>query len=107
MASNKLRSIARRIAKLEAALSPGREPEDGRGRRWSSREPSVLPLQVRFGKLRRLPKDYQGERHIVVTQCLPDQNDQKWVEFAEVAGSSPPSLPQASQLARCLDVVLV
>ena len=107
MASTKLQSIARRIAKLEGAFSPRREPEDWRGRRGSSRAPSVLPPQVRFGNLRRLPGDYQGERHIGIAQCLPDKNGQKWVEFAEVPGPPPSLPPSALRLPRCLDVVFV
>jgi hypothetical protein len=49
-------------------------------------------MPVRFGKLRYLPEEYQGERHIEIARCLPDMNGQKWVEFTEVPGS-PPNLP--------------
>jgi hypothetical protein len=48
--------------------------------------PPPLPLQVRFGNLRRLPENYQGERHTEIARCLPDRNGQKWVEFTEMPG---------------------
>jgi len=107
VASSKLKSIARRIGKLEGALAPGLEPEAGRGRRWSSRAPSALPLEVRFGNLRRLPADHQGERHIEIAHCLPDKNGEKWVEFTEVPGPPPHVPPQGDGLTRYLDVVFV
>jgi hypothetical protein len=107
VASTKLKSIARRIAKLEVALSPGPEPDDWRGRRWRSDASSALPLLVRFGKVRRLPGDYRGERHIEIAHCLPDKNGQQWVEFTEVPGPPPNLPPQAPRPPRCLDVVFV
>jgi hypothetical protein len=107
VASSQLKSMARRIGKLEGALSPGLEPEAGRGRRWSSRAPSAIPIHLRFGNLRRLPEDYQGERHIDVGPWLPDQNGQKWVEFTEVPGPPPNLPPQGPGLTRFLDVVFV
>jgi hypothetical protein len=107
VASTKLKSIARRMAKLEEALSPRWEPDRWRGRRWRSGAASGPSLQVRFGHLRRLPGDYQGERHIEITHCLPDQKGQKWVEFSEVPGPPPNPAPQAPGLARYLDVVFV
>ena len=92
VAANKLKSIARRIAKLEAALSPRREREDGRGRRRGAR--SHPSLQVLLGNLRYLPEDYQGERHIEIARCLPDHHGWKWVEFAEVPGPPPNLRPE-------------
>jgi hypothetical protein len=78
--ATKLKSIARRIAKLEEVLSPRLELEDWRGRRWWSGASSPPSLQVRFGNLRYLPEDYRGERHIEIGNCLPDKNGWKWVE---------------------------
>ena len=43
-----------------------------------------------------MPKDYQGERHIVVAKELPSQNGQEWVEFEEVPGPDP-NPPQEHQ----------
>jgi hypothetical protein len=103
VAATKLKSIARRIAKLEA-LSSRQEPEDecGSGGWCSSGAPSRPSLQVRFGNLRYLPEDYQGERHIEIGNCLPDQNGWKWVEFTEVPGP-PSNLPEGPGL----DVIFV
>ena len=50
-------------------------------------------VKVRFGKLRQLPEDYKGERHVIVAKQLPSRNGQEWVEFEEVAGPDP-KLPQ-------------
>jgi hypothetical protein len=43
-------------------------------------------MHVRFGNLRRLPEDYQGERHREIAQWLPARDGQEWVEFVEVPG---------------------
>ncbi len=107
MTSTRMRSIARRIAKLEVALSPQYEPEywpDRRGR--TSRAPFHPTLRLRFGNLRCLPPDYQGERHVVIAKRLPDQGDQEWVEFEEVPGPAPSEPPQDPRL-KWLDVVFV
>src|ERR1039457_6048236 len=105
--STKMKSIARRIAKLEVTLSSGPEPEDWRGRRWMSRMAPPPPRQVRFGNLRRLPEDYKGERHTEIAKCLPDRNGQKWREFTEMPGPALSLLPQDPRLPGCLDVVFV
>jgi len=68
--------------------------------------PPPPPLQVRIGNLQRLPKDYQGERHIEVTKCLPDRDGQQWVEFTELPGPAP-SLPPDPGPPKCIDVVIV
>ncbi len=108
MPATRMRSIARRIAKLEAALSPPSETEHWRGRRWRSRGPSPFTPDVRIGELRRLPPDYQGERHVVVAKRLPDQNGHKWVEFEELPGPAP-SGPLQDDPRRhvCLNLILV
>src|SRR5438105_1693555 len=75
MAMDNIKSIRRRIAILEACAvgeaglwtSPG-------GRR--PLRPSIPPLHLRFGNLRRLPPEYQGPRHVTIAQKLPDQNGQ-------------------------------
>ena len=89
-----MKSIIRRIQRLEARSLRTCEPEfaDLRGAaRWrkSGRCPAV---KLRFGHLRRLPGDYQRERHVVIAQQLPDRDGQEWVEFAEVPGP-PPAVP--------------
>jgi hypothetical protein len=62
--------------------------------RLESRTALVHPVKtkVRFGNLRRLPQDYQGERHVIVAKCLPSEGKDR-VEFEEVAGPDP-SPPQ-------------
>jgi len=101
-----MRSIARRITQLEEALSPQREAEHWLGRRRKPRFP-LPPLQLRFGELRRLPADYQGERHVVVAKNLPAQNGQEWVEFAEVPGPEPNPATPDRRCVRYQDVIFV
>jgi hypothetical protein len=93
--SRRCASIARRIARLEEALSP------------KSRPLVHHSLHVRFGNLRRLPEGDQRERHIEVVQCLPERNGQEWVEFAEVPGPEPRLPRQDPQLPKYLDLVFV
>ena len=76
------------------------------GWRVSRKYPApVLPITLRFGNLRRLPKDYQGERHTVIVKQLPDRNDQNWVEFEEVPGPDPN--PRRSPGVREYNIVFV
>jgi hypothetical protein len=46
-------------------------------------------VTLRFGNLKRLPREYQGERHVIVTREQPKQGDREWVEFEEVPGPDP------------------
>jgi hypothetical protein len=46
-------------------------------------------FKLRFGSLRRLPPEYTGERHVVISRHLPNQGDREWVEFEEVPGPEP------------------
>jgi hypothetical protein len=46
-------------------------------------------IRVRFGHLKRLPPEYQGERHVIIACHLANQGNQEWVEFEEVAGPAP------------------
>jgi hypothetical protein len=101
----KMRSIARRIARLEA-LSPGFQPGHGRGGRWS-RGQFHPPMHFRFGNLRRLPEGHQGERHVEIAKYLPAINGQEWVEFVEVPGPGPNQPPPDPWLPRCVNVVFV
>jgi hypothetical protein len=44
------------------------------------------PFAVRFGALRQLPKDFVGERHVVIVTRLPsDTSGSEWYEFEERA----------------------
>ena len=52
-------------------------------------------IRLRFGNLKQLPHEYQGERHVIVARELPNRGDQEWVEFEEVPGPDP-SPPQHS-----------
>src|SRR4051794_8886643 len=104
----KVKSIARRIAKLELALAPWADSKPRPGSGWGrSGASSPAPIQVRFGNLCRLPADYQGERHTVLTKSLPDRNGQKWVEFEEVRGPAPSEPPRDPRLPMLIDVVFV
>jgi len=46
-------------------------------------------VKLRFGKLRRLPPEYQGERHVVIAKQLPSKGGREWVEYEEVPGPDP------------------
>src|SRR5690242_6930993 len=80
--------------------------------RLESRRVSVEQrTPVRFGRLKRLPQEYSGERHVVVGRQLPNVGNQEWVEFEEVPGPDPNSAqhgPRAGQaIARRFDVMFV
>ena len=46
-------------------------------------------FKFRFGNLKRLPREYTGERHVVITKHLPNEGDRERVEFEEVPGPDP------------------
>ena len=46
-------------------------------------------IKLRLGHLKRLPREYQGERHVIVAREIPKRGDQEWVEFEEVPGPDP------------------
>jgi hypothetical protein len=108
MQSPNMKSITRRIERLEARVSPAPEMEFWqrfrKGRK--SGAPASRPVKVRFGNLRRLPKDYKGERHWKIVKHLPDRNGQEWVEFEEVPGPAP-SAPPEPGVANYLNIGLV
>jgi hypothetical protein len=66
---------------------------------------------VRFGRLKRLPPEYKGERHVVVARQLPNVGNQEWVEFEEVPGPDPGASQRAVRagqaIARRFDVMFV
>ena len=80
--------------------------------RLESRRVSVEQrTPVRFGHLKRLPREYAGERHVVVAKQLPNVGNQEWVEFEEVPGPDP-NLPQRAarpgeSIARRFDIMFV
>jgi hypothetical protein len=108
MPSRNMKTIAHRIAKLEATVFPRPEAGLGRGPRgWRTFRPPPPPIQVRFGHLRRLPADFPGERHVEIGQRLPDRNGQEWVEFEEVPGPAPIQPPQTPWTPLCIHVIFV
>jgi hypothetical protein len=46
--------------------------------------------KIRMGNLKRLPREYAGERHIVVAKLLPNQGGQEWVRIPRDAGRLTP-----------------
>ena len=46
-------------------------------------------IRVRFGRLRRLPADYEGERHNEFAGWLSKPGEPDWVEYREVPGHGP------------------
>jgi len=103
MPSSKLRSITRRIANLEELAFP--ETETRLAKAWRKFPPP--PIQVRFGHLRRLPTDFQGEHHVEIGRRLPDQNGQEWFEFYEVPGPAPAQPSQTPWTPLCIQVIFV
>ena len=103
-----MKSITRRIERLEATVSPAPETEFSQRfqKRLKSGAPAIRPVKVRFGNLRRLPEDYRGERHRKIVKHLPDRNGQEWVEFEEVPGPAPRA-PTEPGVAHYLNVFLV
>jgi hypothetical protein len=66
------------------------------------------PIKLRLGHLKRLPREYQGERHVIVARELPKQGDREWVEFEEVPGPDPdPPEPLARGAPRRLNIMFV
>jgi hypothetical protein len=61
--------------------------------RLARRESRTVSIEhrvtIRFGHLKRLPPEYQGDRHVIFARQLPNQGDQEWVEFEEVPGPDP------------------
>ena len=106
MPSTKMKSIARRIAKLEA-LSPNPQPEHWRGGRWRIRALFHPSIHVRLGNLRRLPEGHQGERHVEIAKYLPAINGQEWVEFVEAPGPGPNQPPPDPWFSTCFNVIFV
>ena len=41
---------------------------------------------LQYGWLRKLPLDYQGERHIEIVERLAIREDLEWIEAVEVPG---------------------
>ena len=103
-----MKSITRRIQRLEATVSPAPETEFSQRFRKGPKSgaPAVRPVKVRFGNLRRLPEDYRGERHRKIVKHLPDRNSQEWVEFEEVPGPAP-SAPAEPGVTNYLNIGLV
>src|SRR5690242_6504165 len=68
-------------------------------------------VTVRFERLKRLPPEYTGQRHVIAARELPKQGDQEWVEFEEVPGPEPAPVQIPSRgghpIAMALDVMFV
>src|SRR6185437_3438288 len=102
-----MKSIVRRIERLEVLAATTSESELPVGDRWWKWRAAFPPIQVRLGHLRCLPSDYHGERHIAVTERLPDRDGWEWVEYAEVPGPAPVAPPPAPRLPRYINVIFV
>jgi hypothetical protein len=101
----KMRSLARRIAKLEVTpwLCPETEPWPGRrGKRGRWRSPSKLEVRL-INSRRSLPEAYQGERHVEYVECPLRPG---WFDEIEVPGPAP-SEPLVERDIVCLNVVFV
>ncbi len=103
-----MKSITRRIERLESASLAGSIDGPYAARNWRRFQKSAPPrIRFRFGYLHCLPNDYRGERHRIVTRSLPDQNGQEWVEYEEVPGPAPSVTGQILGCDLLIDVVFV
>jgi hypothetical protein len=100
------RSIARRLAKLEA-LAKGPQLGHWRGGQWRVGAQFQPSIQVRYGNLRRLPEDYKGERHRELVRCFLGKDGRECVEYVEVPGPAPIEPPADPWLPTCIDVIYV
>jgi hypothetical protein len=65
-------------------------------------------IKLRFGDLKRLPREYTGERHVVIARYLPNKGNEEWVEFEEVPGPDPnPPQRHLNGSPKYLDVMFV
>ena len=62
-----------------------------------SRSAIAGPRLFRYGWLKRLPDDFAGERHVVITKREPTASPNfEWCEFEERAGPVPPNADDGS-----------
>jgi hypothetical protein len=58
--------------------------------RLESRSEMAKPALFRYGWLKPLPGDYQGERHVALLKSEPTLRPQvRWCEFEERPGAAP------------------
>ena len=62
--------------------------------------------RIRVGHLKRLPRGYTGERHIVVKE-LPSQDGREWADYEEVPGPDPNPGPPVHGRPELIEVMLV
>ena len=75
--------------------------------RRSERIAVNLCTTLRLGSLKKLPRDYVGERHVVVAKHLPPQSPLgEWVEFEERPGPEPEQKRDATA-GRVIDICFV
>jgi hypothetical protein len=46
----------------------------------------ILTVCLQYGWLRKLPLDYQGERHVEIVERRAIREDLEWIEAEEVRG---------------------
>lgn len=102
----RMKSIARRIAKLEA-LAQGRPLGRWHGGRWRSGAQFQPSIHFRVGTLTRLPEDHKGERHSEFVRCFLGEDGRERVEYVEVPGPAPIEPPADPWLPTCIDVIYV
>ena len=60
---------------------------------------SFRSFQIRLGHVKRLPRDYTGERHIEIVKRLPPMSPiGEWVEFEERPGPAQPEPPSEERI---------
>jgi hypothetical protein len=60
---------------------------------------ALKPFKLRLGDLKRLPRDYTGERHVEIVKQLPPRSPiGEWFEFEERPGPAPPEPPSEDRI---------
>jgi hypothetical protein len=90
--------FTKRISRIERLMAAIHQDSaclpDRISARMRARARAIPQIKFRFGDLQRLPEDYRGERHVVITKRLPNQGNQEWVEFQEMPGPDPNPPPE-------------
>jgi hypothetical protein len=61
------------------------------------------PQRFRSGVLKTLPKDYVGERHVVIVKREPaGAPGNEWCEFEERSGPAPPDAQEEDAITICI-----
>jgi hypothetical protein len=60
------------------------------------RQELAKPVLIRYSWLKRLPKEYVGERHVVIVKRTPTGPGFEWCRSEERPGPAPPDLDESN-----------